>query len=164
MADRILLSNDTHAGNGGIEYNDEVFFFSTVNESSIHGVGAITLQPIGIAKQNGRVVDFYIGVISPAVSASGFVSADISATVNINSATCLSTTPNIVGPILSTAIARKSTNAGGGVSAVVNKASANFSTGDQISINWNASSTGSAAAGVTGKGFYAAVRVRYAAV
>ena len=166
MADRIFLSNDsTVSAFSGTFPDEEVFGFSLANESSAL-TGSATLVPLagGIAKANGKITDFWIGVVAPAVSASGFISANISATVNINSATCLSTNPAILGPASSAGAAvRKATNAGGGTSAVVNTASAAFSAGDMISINYNLQSSGSAAAGAAGTGFYAAVKVRYSA-
>lgn len=173
MADRKLLSNDTVTAPAkqGIAYNEEVFTFNLANESSAL-TGSATLVPLTIAKQNGRIVDFVIGVVAPAVSASGFVSADVSATVNINPAPCLSTVPVIKGPVTSAGAATRkitnavSTSAAGNpapVSAVVNAASAAFSTGDMISLDYHLTSVGSAAAGTAGKGFYAQVRLRYAA-
>ncbi len=173
MADRKILSNDTVTAplKQGLVADEEVFTFSLANESSAL-TGSATLVPLTIAKQNGRITDFVIGVVAPAVSASGFVSANVSATVNINSAACLSTVPVIYGPVTSAGAAtRKVTNAVSAsaagnpapVSAVVNQASANFSTGDMISLDYNLLSVGSAAAGTAGKGFYAMVRVRYAA-
>lgn len=175
MADRKIISNDTYAApqGQGIAYQEEIVTFA-LNEASAHGTGAVTLQGIfGPVNKNGRIVDFIIGVANIAVSASGFVSANVSADLLINSATCLSTQPLIPGPVGSAGAAvRRATNltftsAAGNpspTSAVVNTASANFSAGDMIAINYTCQSAGSAAAGTSGKGFYAAAVVRYAAV
>jgi hypothetical protein len=171
MADRIFASNDglTSAQVVGYEYEERVFHFSLARESSVHGSSA-TLVPVAIVDKPGRIVDFYIGVVSPALSASGFVSANISADVRINSAVCCSTQPQLVGPVGSSAqFGRQATNTtftsaagkASPVSAVINSASAAFSAGDQISIDYNLVSGGSAAAGAAGTGLYAAVKVRY---
>jgi hypothetical protein len=162
MADRLFLSNDSTVSGGGIESDEEVLFFSFANESSALTGSAINV-PLGIAKANGRIADVFIGVVAPAVSASGFVSGTVDATVKINSATALSTNPAITMAGSAGAATRKSTIAGGGTSAVVNVASANFSAGDAISIDWNARSVGSAAAGAAGTGLYLGVKLRYAA-
>ncbi len=173
MADRLFLSNDglTSAQIPGYDFHEEIRFFSLANESSALASSA-TLVPVFLADKPGRIVDFWIGVVTPAVSASGFVSGNVSATVNINSAAALSTPPAIIGPVGSAGAAgRQTTNttftsAAGKpspVSAVVNPLSANFSAGDMISINYNLQSAGSAAATAAGTGFYAAVKLRYAA-
>ncbi len=162
MALRAFLSNDSTVSGGGIEYDEEILFFNTANESSAHGASA-SLVPVGIAKANGTIADVFVGVVLPAVSASGFVSGTTQADVRINSATVCSTLPSIPMAGSAGAATRKSTNAGGGVSAVVNVASATFSAGDQLSVDWNAVSVGSAAAGAAGKGVYVGVKLRYAA-
>ena len=173
MADRLYLSNDanTSAQIAGYNYHEATHTFAFANESSAL-TGSATLVPLFIAPENGRIVDFYIGVVTPAVSASGFVSGNVSADVRINSAPVCSTQPQIVGPLGSAGAAgRQTTNttftsAAGKhspVSAVVNVNSANFSAGDMISLDYNLVSGGSAAAGAAGKGFYAGVKVRYAA-
>ena len=173
MADRLYLSNDnnTSAQIAGYNYHEATHVFALANESSAL-TGSATLVPVFLAPDNGRIIDFYIGVVSPAVSASGFVSGNVSADVRINSAPVCSTQPQIVGPLGSAGAAgRQTTNttftsAAGKpspVSAVINVNSAVFSAGDAISIDYNLVSGGSAAAGTAGKGFYAAVKVRYAA-
>lgn len=168
MADRLFLSNDNYTASrpaGGYEYDNEVFIANILaNEASAHPASSNTLIPLFTAKQNGRITDVWIGVTQPACSASGFVSGSVSATVNINSAACLSTVPAVVAPALSANIVRGTTNAAPNsafISAVVNAASATFSTGDQISYNWTTQSAGSAAAGAAGKGLVLGVRVRY---
>ena len=166
MADRKFLSNDSTVSGGGIQEDEEVLFYSWANESSAHGAGAAcsaTLVPLGIAKANGVISNVYIGVVLPAVSASGFVSGTVDANVNINSAAVCATGPSILMAGSAGAAVRKNTLSGGGVSAVLTAASAVFSAGDQISLDFNSRSVGSAAAGAAGKGFYAAVTLRYAA-
>ena len=163
MANRLLLSNDSTVSGGGIQPDEEVLFFMWANESSAHGTLSATLVPVGIAKANGVISDVYIGVVLPAVSASGFVSGTTEAQVNINSAAVLSTLAAINMAGSAGAAVRKATNSGGGVSAIITTASAVFSAGDQISLNYDSRSVGSAAAGAAGKGLYAAVTVRYAA-
>ena len=162
MPDRIFLSNDSTITGGGIEADEEVFFFSFANESSAHTGSAINV-PLANAKANGRIVDVWIATVAQAVSASGFVSGTVDATAKINSATVLSTNPAIAMVGSAGAVARKTTLTGGGTSAVVNVASANFSAGDAITIDWNARSVGSAAAGAAGTGLTVGVKVRYAA-
>lgn len=166
MADRIFLTNDSVSGTSptGYNFDEEVLQYSFISETSVHGNSG-TGFTLGAAPKNGRIVDVYIGVVRPAVSASGFVSADITATVKINNSTAVcSVNPSIVGPVGSAGLAvRKFTNTGGGVSAVVNAASASFSAGDTITFDYDAKSVGSAAAGQTGTGFYIGVKVRYAA-
>jgi len=172
MSDRLNLSNDTlTAPQGqGISYDEHAVAFNPyTSETSAHGTAAIaTAGVIGPMKANGRIVDFIIGVVKVAVSASGFVSANISANVRTNSASCLSTIPSIVGPIAGSAtqqvrVATNKCSAGNGVSAVVNGASANFSAGDMICVDWVANSAGSAAAAAAGVGGYVTVLVRYSA-
>jgi len=174
MADRKVLSNDTYSApqGQGLAYQEEVFTIA-LNETSVHGAAATTLQGIaGPMSKPGRIVDFVIGVAAIAVSASGFVSANVSADVRINSAPVCSTQPAIPGPVGSAGAAfRIATNstftsAAGKpspTSAVINAASANFSAGDMISMDYALGSAGSAAAGTSGKGFYGQVTVRYAA-
>lgn len=163
MPNRLLLSNDSTVSGGGIQPDEEVLFFTWANETSAHGTLSATLVPVGIAKANGVISDVFVGVVLPAVSASGFVSGTVDATVNINSAAVLSTAASILMAGSAGAAVRKASNNGGGVSAVVNTASAAFSAGDQISIDYNSRSVGSAAAGAAGKGLYVGVTVRYAA-
>ena len=172
MADRLYLSNDanTSAQIAGYNYHETTHVWAFANESSALAQSA-TLVPVFIAPENGRIIDFYIGVVAPAVSAANFTGAVVSADVRINSVAVCSTQPLINGPVGSTSFAtRKTTNttftsAAGNpspVSAVLNVNSATFSAGDMISIDYNATSAGGAAAGTAGKGFYAAVKVRYA--
>lgn len=171
MADRIFLSNDnlTSAQVPGYQYHEEHRHWQQASETSAL-TGSATLVPVFIAPANGRIVDFYIGVVTPAVSASGFVSANVSADLRINSAAVCSTQPLIKGPLGSAGAAGRQTtittftSAAGKpspVSAVVNVASAAFSAGDMISIDYNLQSAGSAAAGAAGTGFYAGIKVRY---
>lgn len=172
MADRKILSNDTVTAplKQGLATDEEVFTFGQLSETSALTGSAVV--PLFIAKQNGRIVDLVIGVVAPAVSASGFVSANVSADVKINSVPVCSTTPQIYGPVASAGAATRkvtnavSTSAAGNpapTSAVINLASSYFSTGDQVALSYNMVSGGSAAAGTAGTGFYAQVRVRYAA-
>lgn len=165
MADRIYLSNDT--AQGGIFYDEDVFFFNALaNETSAHGASAATVQVAGPMKANGKIYDFVIGVVNPALSASGFVSGSVSAQVRINSASVCTTVPSIVVATVSGAVTRKATNqnVSGVTPAVLGATAALFSAGDMISIDYQAQSGGSAAAGAAGKGLYGMIRVRYNAV
>lgn len=160
MAERLTLSNDASTG---YKFDDHVLTYAFDRDTSAHGNSAAGVL-VAQALNNGIVKEFAIGVVKPAVSASGFITADVTAQLRINSAACLSTQPSITGPVASTSLAvKKATNAGGGVSAVVNSASAAFSTGDFITIDYDAKSAGSAAAGQAGVGFFAVIRVRYSA-
>lgn len=169
MSQRIFLSNDTATSSpniAGYQYDEETFQIS-VNETSVHGganFSAIT-QGMFIAKANGTVVDVFLGVVNPALSASGFVSGTVNGTVRINSVDVCSTDPKIDMVATSAGVVRAATNKGstGATSAVVNAASAAFSTGDQICYEYNTRSVGSAAAGAAGKGLYLGVVVRYSA-
>ena len=171
MADRLLLSNDTVTapqGQGIVNDDDNIYVPLLANIGSVHGTAAVTLATAaGPMPQNGRIVDFAIGVGRIAVSASGFISATVSANLRINSVSCLTTLPGLLGPVGSAnsavqAVTNKC-SAGNGTSAVINAASAAFSAGDTISIDWTAGSAGSAAATQTGTGLFALVKVRYAA-
>lgn len=173
MADRLMLSNDTVTapqGQGIVNDIRRIFVPLLLNDTSIHGTAAVSLAAAaGPIDQNGRVVDFRIGVARVAVSASGFVSGTVSANLRINSVSCLSTLPGILGPVAGSATqaVRTASNlcsAGNGTSAVVNTASANFSAGDTFQIDWTANSAGSAAATATGTGLYAEISVRYASL
>jgi hypothetical protein len=161
MSDRLFLSNDTVGG--GVRKHEETFHFYLASESSAL-TGSATLLPRFIAPQAGRVVDFFIGVVRPALSASGFVSGTVDAGLRINSASILTTAPAIAMAANSAAAVRKSTNAGGGTSAVITVASSRFSAGDMISYDYNARSVGSAAAGAAGIGLYGGITVRYDAI
>ena len=168
MADRLIATNDAAKS---YDYDEEVFLFGQANVTSIHGA-SVTGAPLFVAKRNGRITDvFFVAV--PAVSAASFTgAADGNCSVNarVNSASCLSTMPVIFGPVGTAGAATlKATNltftsAAGNpspVSAVVNSASANFSTGDLITVDFAAQSVGSGAATAAGKGLIGCVTVRY---
>lgn len=174
QTDRVTLSNDfTYAQLPGEVYDDK--YMSTnflINETSAHGSSA-AVQEGFLARYNGHIVDFQIGVVTPAVSASGFVSGTAEAQPRINSVAVMSTVPSIaMAP--SAGQAGRFTTFGGNqslsaatstlVSGVVNAASAQFSAGDMIAYDWNARSVGSAAAGAAGKGLYSVLTVRYYAL
>lgn len=167
MANRLFLSNDSTVSGGGIQPDEEIFTFSFANESSVAVHSAQTLLPVGIAKAAGVISDVFVGVVLPAVSASGFVSGTVGVQANINSAAVCSTSAKInmagsAGQAVRVATNMPSNAASGLVtSAVINTASAAFSAGDMISINLDTFSVGSAAAGAAGKGLYAGVVVRY---
>lgn len=171
MADRLMLTNDTFTapqGQGIVHDDDNIYVPLLANATSAHGTGAVTTQFVaGPMPQAGRVVDFAVGVSRIAVSASGFVSANVSANLRINSVSCLTTLPVLLGPVGSANSALPtSTNkcsAGNGVSAVVNPLSANFSAGDYLVVDFNAQSAGSAAATQSGTGLWGLVKIRYAA-
>ena len=166
MADRIISTNDAWKS---FDYDEEVFGpFGVANATSANTGSAAHV--IGfVAKRPGRITDVFFRAV-PAVSASGFVSGDLSCNVRVNSVSALSTLPAMIAPVGSAgAGTAKATNAGhasaagnpGPISAVVNSASANFSAGDLISIDYTLTSAGSAAAGAAGTGFAAFVVVRY---
>ena len=159
MADILSLANET----AGYNPEEEVYTYAFVQENSVHGNSGAN-RSLFVAKRNGRIVDVILGTVAQGVSASGWVSGTVTADVVVNSAAVCSTQPAIALAGSAGAVARKSTNNGGGTSAVLTAASANFSTGDHIAINYDARSVGSAAAGAAGTGLYVSVRVRYAAV
>lgn len=173
MASRIYLSNDsvTSVKPTGYQYDEDTFWFNpVVNDTSVHGTtsSAVMAELVGPLKANGVIQDVFIGTRRVAVSASGFVSADLTCTVRINSVAVCSTDPKLTGPVGSAGLAvRQATNsptsAANVVSAVVNTASNAFSTGDMLQLDWSVLSAGSAAAGQSGTGFYIGVLVRYAA-
>lgn len=166
MADRIISTNDAWIS---YDYDEELFGpFGLANATSAN-TGSAQHVIAFVAKRNGRIKDFFIRAV-PAVSASGFVSANLTANVRINSVSALSTVPVIDGPVGSAgAGTAKATNVGGTsaagnpgpVSAVVNSASANFSAGDIVTIEYSLQSGGSAAAGTAGSGFAGMILVRY---
>ena len=166
MADRILASNDAWIS---YDYDEELFGpFGVVNATSAN-TGSAEHVIAFVAKRPGRIKDFFIRAV-PAVSASGFVSAKLTANVLINSVSALSTLPVIDGPVGSAgAGTAKATNVGGTsaagnpapTSAVINSASANFSAGDVVTVLYTLQSGGSAAAGTAGSGFAGMILVRY---
>lgn len=167
MADRLVATSDQWKS---YDYDEEIFTFGLANATSAN-TGSAEHVIAFAAKRPGRISDFYIRAV-PAVSASGFVSAKLTANVLINSVSALSTLPVIDGPVGSAGAATaKATNVGGTsaagnpgpVSAVVNSASANFSAGDIVTIRYDLQSGGSAAAGTAGSGFTGVIVVRYAA-
>lgn len=163
--DLLVLSNAPNDGNTFVE---EVFRFGDINATSaMAGVAANSTVIAGPMHRAGRVVDFAIAVVEPALSASGFISGNVSANLFIlNGSTTISaitTLPAILGPVAnSAAVVPKATNAGGGTSAV--PANVYFSAGDLLLMNKTGNSAGSAAAGNTSvKGFNGFVKVRYIA-
>lgn len=165
--DQLVLTNDSK----GYAFNERIAFFGFANESSAHGAAAITLAEVfTVPAISGEITEVGIGVVLPAVSASGFVSGTTTATVRINSVAIMSTAPAIAmagsaGQAYRVATAFTSGIASGLVtSGVVNAASAAFNAGDQISVDMTANSAGSAAAGAAGKGLYGYIKYRFKAV
>lgn len=169
MASRLLLSNDTATapqGQGIVYDDDHIYLALFANATSAHGTAAVSNALVaGPMRQNGTVVDFAIGVTGVAVSASGFVSANVSANLRINSVSCLSTLPALIGPVAGSAtqFVRAQTNlcSANGISGIVNAASGAFSTGDYLTVDYVAGSAGSAAATTAGTGLWGKVTVRY---
>jgi len=161
MASDLFLSNSV----SGFDYNEETFTYNFVSETSVHGTSG-TRYSLGQVPRSGKIVQFEIGVVAPAVSASGFVSGTVGATLRVNSAAVCSTDPSIDMVGSAGAVARKTsiTSAAGVIPAAINAASATVNKGDDISLDFNARSVGSGAATSAGVGFYATVRVRYDAL
>ena len=159
MADRIMLTNDEV----GSAFAEETFFFNFASETSALAASAVTI-PLCAPPVAGQVVDVVLGVVRPALSASGFVSGTVDFDVKINSVTCLSTKPAIAMVATSALAVRTNTNDGAAAAtkAVLNASNA-FDANDQICVEYNARSVGSAAAGAAGVGLYAAIKVRYTA-
>lgn len=169
MADLIFLSNESNDGHSPVE---ETFWFGAANASSAQAGAAVTSAIVGPMIRAGRVVDFGIAIREPALSASGFISGNVSANLfvlNGGSAAAISaltTLPSIAGPVAASAgVVPKSTNAGGGTSGVIDQTGDNFSAGDWLMWNTTVQSAASAAPGNTAvialTGF---IRVRYTAV
>lgn len=167
MADRLFLSNDA---NDGSTPHEARFDFGAANTVSAEAGNATTSSIIvGPMSQNGRIVEFAIAVVEPALSASGFISGNVSANLFVLNAasgaiSALDTTlPSIAGPVAnSAAVVMKATNAGGGTSGVLHATGANFSAGDYIFYNRTVQSAASAAPGNTAvKGFRGYIKVRY---
>ena len=189
-ADELFLTNDSQ----GSIFVEQTYYFGSLLEVSAHGTAGVSVSGQDVFMNGrplttynsalppfGRIVDFGIGVVQPALSASGFVSGTTDAGVYINGAAVLSTRPSI--PMLNvsagasvsagattyvttntgTSKTNSITVSGAPVSAIINTASAGFSVGDVISIDYNARSVGSAAAGIAGRGVYGFVTVRYGA-
>ncbi len=164
MADGVILSNDV----AGYSYRDTRFEYAFVSETSVHGTSgtryALGAWPSGFG--SGKVVEFGLGVVAPATSASGFVSGTVDATLRINSVAVCSTVPAIAMAGSAGQSARITTNASTTIqqalatSGIVNTASAQVNPGDQISMDFNARSVGSAAAGAAGVGLYAWAVIR----
>lgn len=161
MASENFLSNAA----SGFDYVEESFTYNFVSETSVHGTSG-TRYSLGQVPRSGKIVQFEIGVVAPAVSASGFVSGTVGATLRVNSAAVCSTDPTIDMVGSAGAVARKTsiTSAAGIIPAAINTASAAVNKGDQLAIDFNARSVGSAAATSAGVGFYATVKVRYDAI
>lgn len=159
--DQLFLSNDA----AGYTYDTRLIFFGFAQDNSAHGASTtmteVFMVPFG---KSGEILDVMLGVELPAVSASGFVSGTIDATVRINSVNICSTNPSInmagsAGQASATTTFGK--NAGIATSAIINVASNAFNPGDFITVDMNARSVGSAAAGAAGKGLYGQIRYRY---
>ena len=164
MADKIFLDNDST----GFGYSEAVFNFpqQPTTEASAHGFSGTTVQ-IGQVRNSGRVYAFELGIVNPALSASGFVSGTVDCDLLVNGSSILSTKPAFAMVATSALVVRGSTN---GTSAanitfpVINTASAAVVPGDQICVTFNARSVGSAAAGAAGKGLVGFALIRPAAV
>jgi|SRR5579871_6416512 len=168
--DRILLSNDSGSSGGGIQNDEQMFFYTPMTSETSAATNATSAQlvPLFQAKAAGRVVDAFVGLAQTAVSASGFVSGTANANVRINSVGILSTQPAITMAAASAANNRSRSNNSGTslgtvTSAIVNQNSNTFAQGDQISIDYGFLSAGSAAAGQAATGIYVGVLVRYSA-
>lgn len=159
MADRLILTNDSTKS---YDYDEELFIGGFVNQTSAHGAAATTHQVVGVAKRPGRIVDAFV-VATPGLSVSGFVSGTVSANVRINSVSALSTLPGIVMATSAGDYIQKATNktANGATSAVVNSASANFSAGDVITVDFTTQSGNSGTIASVGQGMVVGVLVRY---
>lgn len=163
--DAQFLTNDSP----GYAFQDKYAFFGFASESSAHGASTtmteVFMVPAGLS---GTIQDVGLGVVLPAVSASGFVSGTTDVTVRINSVAVCSTNPSIALAGSAGQAARTTTFGVGttaiATSAVVNAASNAFSPGDFIAVDMNARSVGSAAAGAAGKGLYGYVKYRYKAI
>ena len=161
MPSELFLSNTA----SGYDYNEETFTYNFHSETSAHGNSG-TRFSLGQVPRSGKIGQFEIGVVAPAVSASGFVSGTVGATLRVNSAAVCSTDPtiNMAGSAGAAVRTTSITSAAGVVPAAINTASAAVNKGDQVAIDYNARSVGSAAAGAAGVGFYATVTVRYDAI
>lgn len=163
--DELFLTNDA----AGYAYHTRFAFPGFVSEASAHGASTTLTEVFTVPNgYSGEITDVQIGVVLPAVSASGFVSGTVDATLRINSVAVCSTNPSIAmaGSAGQAYRAFTMSNLSGVASGivtlgVVNTASAVFTAGDQISIDMNARSVGSAAAGAAGKGLYAVVKYRF---
>lgn len=170
MADNLVLSNDAL----GFEFFDQIIPFDVsgnfpANETSAHGLSASGIIPLLVAPRPGRVVDVGWGVVTPALSASGFVSGTVDATIFINGVGSAQSTVGAINMIGSAGQSgRTFVNTSTTSTAFLNppqltNASAQFNAGDEVGFKFNARSVGSAAAGTAGLGLYGYVRVRYAA-
>ncbi len=164
MADKIFLDNDST----GYGFSNEKFNFpqQPTTEASAHGFSGTTVQ-LGIVNASGRVYDFQLGIVNPALSASGYVSGTVDCDLLVNGASIMSTKPAFAMVATSALVVRQSTN---GTSAanitfpIINTASAAVVPGDQICVTFNARSNGSAAAGFAGHGLVGYALIRPAAV
>jgi hypothetical protein len=165
--DQTFLTNDK----AGYAYFTRHANFGFANEASAHGAAAIAVAEVFTVPGgfSGEIVDCQIGVVLPAVSASGFVSGTATAQVRINSNAIMSTQPAIAMAGSAGQAYRVATQFVSGIasglvtSGIVNAASAAITAGDQISVDITANSAGSAAAGAAGKGFYGVITYRYKA-
>lgn len=167
MADKVLISNATTYG---YDYDDKLIHIAgTATGVSVHGAATMSAlgQNVFVAQANGRFTDVGLAAQRMALSASGFVSGTVLATLRINSVAVCSTDPSITmagsaGAVGQTATNKTATGANA-VSGIVNTASAAFSTGDIITVDWNTFSVGSAAATSSGIGLSIFARWRNAA-
>jgi len=169
-SDLLFLSNDTV----GYNLTDAIgtkFANPFVNDTSALTGSAGNVAFLGPMPLPGRVVDFGLAVFRPAISASGFVSGTVDATLRINSTAILSVNPSINMLTTSAAIGAPYTtqfaasySAGQASAATINTNSAAFAKGDFISYDHNARSVGSAAAGAAGIGLRLYVVLRYNAI
>lgn len=161
LSDLIVLSNDPT----GTTFYDAYIRGGQINEASAL-TGSFIAPLGGPMHSNGHVVDFWIGVVTPATSASGFVSGTATAAVGINSVSIVSTAPAIkmagsAGQAVRTNTLTSTAQTVKTVMGPLN--STRFSVGDQLTVAINMISVGSAAAGAAGTGLTWVAKVRFAA-
>lgn len=160
--DEIVLSNDA----AGYRFDTKFIYQGFASESSAHGASTTLTEVFMVPNgYSGEITDIQLGVVLPAVSASGFVSGTVDATLRINSVAICSTNPSIAMAGSAGQAARTTTMGTGTVGLItsgqVNTASASFVAGDQISVDMNARSVGSGAATAAGKGLFLAIKYRF---
>lgn len=162
LTDLLILSNAPT----GTTFHDSYFRGMQSNNEASALTGSFIAPVGGPMQSNGHVVDFWIGVVTPATSASGFVSGTATATPGINSVSIVSTAPSILmaGSAGQAVRTNTQTSTAQTVKTVMGPlASCRFSVGDQLTVAVNMRSVGSAAAGAAGSGLTWVTQVRFAA-
>lgn len=156
---RVFTTNDRNVTIGGKKYDLDFLYEPIYANAASAATGSGTNVNYGLAKASGILLGFWFAAKGPATSASGFISATLSANIRINSVSALLTLPGVAGPASISAA-----NSYRVISGIVNPASARVNPGDLITVDYTNESGGSAAANLAASQFNVVAVLAYEAV